>query len=100
MFLAAHGFENVPTSVILAPHFNRHGKIQNCLPPESLWKNILPTLRVVDRLAQELGEKVRIDSAYRSPEYNATCPGAAKWSPAPAEQCLGYSVPQCSGRKS
>lgn len=80
MFLVAQGFSHVPVPVILAPHFNRHGAVQNCLPPEHLWKNILPTLKVVDRLAKELGEKVRINSAYRSPAYNATCPGAAKWS--------------------
>jgi len=80
MFLAAQGFRNVPVSTVLTPHFNRHGKIQNSLPPRELWKNILPTLKVADRLAQELGEKIHINSAYRSPEYNATCPGAAKWS--------------------
>jgi Peptidase M15 len=80
MFLAAYGFKHVPVSVILAPHFNRHGSVQNCLPPENLWKNILPTLTVVDHLAKELGERVHINSAYRSPQYNATCPGAAKWS--------------------
>lgn len=80
MFLSAHGFQNIPLSVVLAPHSNRRGAIQNMLPPESLWKNILPTLRVADRLAEELGEKIYINSAYRSPEYNAACPGAAKWS--------------------
>ena len=79
-FLAAIGLENIAASTILNPHFNRHGAVQNSLPPEKLWQNLIPTLRVVDTMAGELNERVKILSAYRSPAYNATCPGAAKFS--------------------
>lgn len=79
-FLGTLGLDHVKVSAVISPHYNRHGAVQNNLPPEHLWKNIAPTLRVVDRLAAELGQRVHINSAYRSPAYNATCPGAARWS--------------------
>lgn len=79
-FLATVGLENIAAPTILTPHFNRHGEVRNSLPPEKLWQNLIPTLRVVDTMAGELNERVKILSAYRSPAYNATCPGAAKFS--------------------
>jgi len=79
-FLASLGLQHIASHSIVAPHFNRHGSVRNSLPPNELWKNIIPALRIVDRLAGELGERVRINSAYRSPVYNATCPGSARWS--------------------
>lgn len=79
-FLERQNFERLPVAVVLKPHFNRHGAVQNGIPPADMWKNIVPTLRVADRVARELGEKIHINSAYRSPAYNAACPGAARWS--------------------
>lgn len=79
-FLGTLGLERIAVQTILLPHFNKHGAVQNALPPEKLWQNIVPTLRVVELLADELDENVKINSAYRSAAYNATCPGAAKWS--------------------
>ena len=58
-----------------------HGSIRAGIPPASLWKNMRPTLLVADQLAEKLREKVEVViSAYRSPAYNATCPGAASGS--------------------
>jgi hypothetical protein len=80
IFLATANLKNISVPLILKPHGNRHGRVQNCLPPKTLWKNILPTLRVADKVAGEMGERIILRSIYRSPEYNASCPGAAKWS--------------------
>ena len=44
-----------------------------------MWRNIVPTLRVADRMAAELRcPIVEIVSAYRSPGYNSRCPGARR----------------------
>ncbi len=76
IFLATANLKYVPIPVILRPHRNVHGTVRNSIPPQPLWRNILPTLRVADRLAGEMGEKIAMNSVYRSPAYNATCPGA------------------------
>ncbi|WP_193214175.1 YcbK family protein [Luteolibacter marinus] len=66
---------------VIAAHAKRHGSVWNTLPPKSLWKQMAPTLKVVDRLAEELGQPVKeIVSAYRSPAYNARCAGASSGS--------------------
>lgn len=66
----------LPASKILAPHLKQHGSVRNSLPPSSLWSNLPPTLLVADKIAEKLGEPVlEVISAYRSPAYNATCPG-------------------------
>jgi uncharacterized protein YcbK (DUF882 family) len=63
---------------MLRAHFKMRGNVCNTLPPREHWKNIAPTLRVADELRERLGVPlVTIASAYRSPSYNATCPGAA-----------------------
>ncbi|GAT31703.1 peptidase M15 [Terrimicrobium sacchariphilum] len=76
IFLATANLKHVPIPVILRPHRNVHGTVRNSIPPQPLWRNILPTLRLADRLAGEMGEKIAMNSVYRSPAYNATCPGA------------------------
>lgn len=62
---------------VIASHAKQRGGVWNSLPPKSMWGNISPTLKVIDRLAGELGMPVKeVVSAYRSPAYNARCPGA------------------------
>jgi hypothetical protein len=69
-----------PLQVIEA-HAKQHGSVWNALPPKSLWRQMVPTLRVIDRLSLELQQPVKeIISAYRSPGYNARCPGAKRGS--------------------
>lgn len=80
LFLAKANLRHISVPLVLRPHGNRHGTVRNSLPPPHLWDNILPTLRIADKLAGEMKEKIVLRSIYRSPEYNATCPGAAKWS--------------------
>ena len=53
------------------------GGVRNSLPPRSKWKNIVPTLWVVDHLRELLGVPVRLTSIYRSPSYNAAVGGAS-----------------------
>ncbi|HYF86451.1 D-Ala-D-Ala carboxypeptidase family metallohydrolase [Azospirillum sp.] len=48
----------------------------NTHPPRHLWKNIGPTMTILQRLRSELGARVRIRSAYRSPQYNQAIKGA------------------------
>ncbi len=70
---------NVTVEQIIRPHANKRGSVQNTLPPSSMWRNMRNTLKVADRIASMLGEKVHtVTSAYRSPSYNAACRGAAR----------------------
>lgn len=70
----AQGFKNF-SSTQFTSYFNRP---RNSTPPSSIWKNIVPTLRIVDKLQDSLGGNIRITSSYRSPAYNANIDGAAK----------------------
>lgn len=51
--------------------------VKNSTPPKKLWKNIVPTLRIVDDLRESFGKPCRILSSYRSPDYNRTVGGVA-----------------------
>jgi len=48
----------------------------NTDPPQSLWKNIIPTVVAADEAREKLGKPIRILSAYRSPAYNRRIGGA------------------------
>jgi uncharacterized protein YcbK (DUF882 family) len=50
--------------------------VKNSTPPQRLWKNLVPTLRIVDDLRESFGKPCRILSSYRSPGYNKTVGGA------------------------
>lgn len=47
----------------------------NTDPPEQLWPNILPALRALDALRDEMGAPVTLVSIYRSPAYNRAIGG-------------------------
>lgn len=65
--------------MVLAPHFKTRGRVVNSLPPRSTWKKMGPTLKVIDRMAREMGLPVRyILSAYRSPRYNYAVRGKSR----------------------
>lgn len=51
--------------------------VKNSPPPKKLWKNLVPTLRIVDDLRESFGKPCTILSSYRSPDYNRTVGGAA-----------------------
>lgn len=50
---------------------------KNRRPPRELWRNIVPTAKVLDELRERLGAAIELSSVYRSPEYNACIPGSA-----------------------
>jgi uncharacterized protein YcbK (DUF882 family) len=53
-------------------------QIRSGIPPATMWRSMKPTLLIADQIADHLGENVaEIVSAYRSPAYNALCPGAS-----------------------
>jgi hypothetical protein len=70
-------FRQMTVRQVIAPHAKSHGSVHNTLPPRFMWKNIRSTLQVVDSLAARLDMPVgEIVSVYRTPAYNARCPGA------------------------
>jgi hypothetical protein len=80
-FLQGLRLTRISIPQILKAHAKCRGGIWNHLPPRSLWRNIGPTLKAVDLVAAELGQSVlEVVSVYRSPRYNAKCPGAARGS--------------------
>jgi hypothetical protein len=77
-FLTSLSLRHVQPMAVLRSHFKRRGMVSNCLPPRDSWASMAPTLRVADELQDRLGVRlVEISSAYRSPAYNAMCPGSA-----------------------
>ena len=65
--------------MVIAPHFKTRGSVANTLPPRKMWKKIGPTLKIIDRMAREMGVPVQhILSAYRSPSYNSAVRGKSR----------------------
>ncbi len=76
-YLQRTNFRQMSVRQVIAPHAKSHGSVHNTLPPRFLWKNIRSTLKVVDLLADRLDLPVNeVISVYRTPAYNARCPGA------------------------
>lgn len=48
------------------------------LPPEDLWPNIVPALKLVREYVQPTVGEVQVQSSYRSPELNACARGAPR----------------------
>jgi Peptidase M15 len=69
--------KNISPAQVITAHAKNKGSIWNTLPPKSWWTRMGYTLRVADRIAQEMNvTQVEVISAYRSPAYNAHCEGA------------------------
>ena len=59
-----------------SPYWKRTcGNVRNSPPPRSLWKNIAPTLAVLERLRGEIDAPIIITSSYRDSDYNACVGG-------------------------
>lgn len=68
--------KNITPRMVIAPHFKTRGKVRNSLPPKKMWKQIGPTLKVIDKLSLDIGVPIKeILSVYRSPEYNKAVRG-------------------------
>lgn len=49
--------------------------VRNHIPPQDLWPNIVPTLKVLQYLRTKVGKPLILSSTYRSPSYNAAVGG-------------------------
>lgn len=78
-FLQTLNLRHLTPMEILRPHFKVRGTVANSLPPQELWHHLAATLHVADEVRHQLGVRLlSVISAYRSPAYNAACPGAAR----------------------
>ncbi|MGJ8678578.1 MAG: YcbK family protein [Akkermansiaceae bacterium] len=78
-FIQKLNLRNVTPYMVLAPHFKTRGSVSNTLPPKSAWKNIAPTLKVIDKMTTRIGAPLRdFTSVYRSPRYNRAVGGKSK----------------------
>ena len=76
-YLGSIRLQKLTVRQVIEAHAKQRGSVWNTLPPRNLWRQMVPTLRVIDRLSMELGQPVKeIVSAYRCPAYNARCAGA------------------------
>ena len=76
-WLLSHGKAQFSFDAEISNLTNRsRGGIRNELPAFDLWPNILPTLRLVEKVREKFGP-VTINSAYRGPAYNRAIGGAA-----------------------
>ena len=70
------GFQHFGASEFTNYFAAQRSGVKNSQPPKRLWKNIVPTLRIVDELRESFGKPCRILSSYRSPDYNKAVGGA------------------------
>lgn len=76
-YLSSLRLRHISVEEVIASHAKRKGSVWNNLPPRSAWAHMSQTLRVADEISSRIGTSVRdVTSAYRSPAYNARCPGA------------------------
>ncbi len=76
-YLGSLKLQHLTVHQVIEAHAKQRGTVWNTLPPRALWRQMVPTLRVIDRLCQEMEQPVaEIVSAYRCPAYNARCAGA------------------------
>lgn len=76
-FLQKQNLRYLSVRQLIEPHTNVRGKVHNSLPPRAMWPNVRSTLKVIDLLAPRLDSPIeKVVSVYRSPAYNARCPGA------------------------
>jgi hypothetical protein len=58
------------------PYWSRtRGGVRNSIPPEELWRNIVPGVLVLDELRERLGAPISLLSTYRSQAYNTAVGG-------------------------
>lgn len=75
-YIQSLNLRNITPRMVLAPHFKTRGRTQNSIPPKSYWKNMGPTLKVIDKMVTKIGAPLKeITSAYRTPRYNRAVGG-------------------------
>lgn len=93
-FLRGLRLQRLQPRQVIEAHAKRKGSVWNSLPPRAMWKQMAPTLKVVDRVCLELDQPVKeVISAYRSPAYNARCAGASRGSWHQANVAVDVQLP-------
>ena len=78
-FIQDLGLKNITPYLVLYPHFKTRGRTNNSIPPRRLWSNIVPTLKVIDKIATHLNAKLKpFVSVYTSPSYNRAVRGRSR----------------------
>lgn len=76
-YLQALRLKFVTPEQVIKAHARAKGYLWNSLPHRDAWRNLGRTLKVADRMGEQLGMPVaEVLSAFRSPSYNRRCPGA------------------------
>lgn len=76
-YLSSLRLKHIGVQEVIEAHAKRKGSVWNTLPSHDYWRHMSLTLRVADEISARLGTSVKnVTSAYRSPSYNARCPGA------------------------
>ncbi len=79
-FVATMGLRHfIADELLFLGNQHKAGKCKglNDYPPELLWRNIAPTVAVLDKLRQEIGAPIHFHSLYRAPPYNKCIDGSA-----------------------
>ena len=95
-YLASLKLQNISAPQVIEAHAKSKGSVWNILPPKVWWARMGYNLRVVDRIAREMGvRQVEVVSAYRCPAYNAHCEGAkaGSWHQANVAVDVKFTVP-------
>src|SRR5690606_41015041 len=58
-FLRGLRLQRLQPRQVIEAHAKRKGSVWNSLPPRSLWRQMAPTLKVVDRVCLELDQPVK-----------------------------------------
>ena len=77
-YLAGLKLRHFSPQEITSYAFRERGGVMNSLPPRELWRNIVPTLWLVDQLREYLNKPITLSSIYRSHEYNQQVGGATQ----------------------
>ncbi len=78
-FIQDLGLKNITPHDVIYPHFKTRGRTSNSIPPRRMWKDIVPTLRIIDLMATHMKAKaITFISIYRSQEYNRAVRGRSQ----------------------
>ncbi len=77
-FIQDLGLKNITSHDVLAPQMLSKKRIQNSLPPRYMWENIVPTLRLIDKMSTYIKAEVHFVAIYRTPYFNRAMRGRSK----------------------
>jgi hypothetical protein len=90
--LQANGIRHFSALELAKPGRRHESGVVNAPPPRDLWRNIIPTARVLEWLREQVGRPVTVTSGYRSLAYNRAV-GSKDGSLHPAFNAADIQVP-------